>query len=813
MGALWQDLRFALRVLGKNLSFTTIAVLTLALGIGATTALFSVVNGVLLNPLPYPASEQLLSIRQKTVDAQERTLSYPNFLDYQRNNRTFTGMAGYLQEDFTLTGGGEPERLRGEMISASFFPLLGVKPVIGSVLSAEEDLLGGRPATMISEGFWRRKFGSSQEILGTAITLSGTDYTIVGVIPARFRLDRSNDVYVPIGQGRDPPFRDRRISAGMQVVGRLKPGVELDQARADMEAISRSLAAMYPDADRGEGIALASLKKDMVGNVQPFLLLLLGAVGFVLLIACANVANLLLARATGRTVEFAVRTALGASKSCIIRQLLTESVLVAVCGGALGLVLASWGIRSILAVLPAALPRADAVHIDQTVLIFALLISTLVGIAFGLAPALKASNPHLHETLKQGGRGSSGTRHGLQRVFVGAEIALALILSVGAGLMVRSFSKLAGVNPGFNPHRVLTFSLSLPTEISASPDKTRAYLRELDQKLGAIPGVEASSVSATSLPLSGDFDAMGFWLEGQPKPTSVHDMNPALWYAVEPGYFRAMGIPLKRGRLLGSSDDDHSPFVVVVDEMLARQYFAHEDPIGKRINLMLEFPQAEIVGVVGHVKQFSLDSSAGPPFQAQFYFPFVQFPDKHLQHFAGTTTLVVRTEEAPLALVSAVRRTIAEMSSEQVMYDEKTMDEVISQSLAARRFSMILLDLFAAFALVLATVGIYGVVSYMVGQQTHEIGIRTALGAQPKDVLKFVMGQSGRIVFMGVATGLVGAFALTRLVASLLYGVSSTDPSTFAGVAVLMILVALIACYVPARRAMRVDPIVALRYE
>ena len=807
-----QDVRYAIRMLTKSPGFTTVAALTLALGIGANAALFSVVNGVLLNPLPYPQSEQLVSLRQKTVDAQERPLSYPNFVDYERDNRTFTAIAGYRQEDFSLTGEGEPERLRGEMTSASFFPLLGVKPVIGRVFSAEEDLLGGRPVTIISAGFWGRKFAFSPEIVGRTVTLSGTNYTIVGAIPAGFHLDRDNDVYIPLGQWRDQASRDRRISA-MEVVGRLKRGVGLGQARADMEAIARNLGATYPDANRNEGIALTPLKKDIVGDVQPFLLLLLGAVGFVLLIACANVANLLLARSTGRTLEFAVRTALGAGRPRVIRQLLTESVVLAISGGALGLLLASWGTRSMLAALPAALPRSDEVRVDPSVLIFALMISILVGIAFGMAPALKASNPDLHETLKQTGRGSSGARHRLQSIFIGAEIALALVLLIGAGLMIRSLAKLGSVNPGFNPHNVLTFSLSLPAAISASPNKTRAYLRELADKLDAIPGVEASSVSASGLPLSGDFGVFPFWLEGQPKPASQSDMKAALFYPVGPGYFKALGIPLKSGRLLSSRDDEHSPFVVVIDEMLAREYFDNQDPIGKRMNLGLDFPQAEIVGVVGHVKHFSLDSSAGPPFQAQLYFPFAQFPDKHMPHFAATTTFVVRTQDAPLALVSSVRTAIEQMNGEQVMYDEHTMDQVVSNSLAARRFSMILLDFFAAFAVALASVGIYGVVFYLVGQRTHEIGIRTTLGALPKDVLKLVLGQSAKIVFEGVAAGLAGAFALTRLMASLLYGISATDPLTFAGVAVLLTLVALAACYVPARRAPRVDPIVALRCE
>ena len=813
MGTLWQDLRFAVRTLRGSPSFTAVAVLTMALGIGANTALFSIVNGVLLNPLPYPRPDQLVALWDwdKGRD-QEINATYPNFLDWQRENRTFAFMAALRHDDFNLTGVGETQRLPGEMVSATFFPLLGVKPVIGRVFRAEEDRPGAEPVVLISAGLWERRFASSPDILGTAITLSGPRYTVVGVVPASLRYDRPNDVYVPLGQSVDRRIRDRRDHA-VQVLGRLKSEATLAQARADMDQIVRNLAREYPDENRGDmSVVLVPLKKDIVGDVQSFLLILLGAVGFVLLIACANVANLLLARSVGRNREFAVRAALGASRPRIVRQLLTESVLLAACGGGLGLLVAVWGTQAALSALPEALPRADEVGVDARVLIFTIAISLLAGILFGLAPALRTRNPNLREALKDGARGSTAAHHRAQAVFVAVEMALALVLFAGAGLMLRTLSRLWSVNPGFNPNNVLTLKISLPAEIGSSPNKMRAHLRRLHDALDAIPGVEASSISTGALPLSGGLSAMPFWPEGQPKPAQ-NDLDVALVNAVDPEYFKAMQVPLKRGRLLSSLDDEKAPFVVVIDEEFARKYFGKENPIGKRINLSFDFPKAQIVGVVGHVKHFGLDSGAGEPVKEQFYFPFAQIPDEWIVTFSRRNTFVIRTQGAPAALAGVIRRTLTQMNSEQVMFGEATMDTIVSNSIASRRFSMILLSAFAVLALVLACVGIYGVVAYMVSQRTHELGIRTALGAQGKDLLKLILVDGARIVFVGAALGVLAAVALTRLMARLLYGVSATDPLTFAAVAFLLTLVAMVACYIPSRRATRVDPIVALRFE
>jgi predicted permease len=810
---LLQDIRGGIRFLWKNPGFTIVAILTLALGIGANTSLFSVVNGVLLNPLPYAQPDRITAIYTKTPTFARSSISYLNFLDWQKDNRAFESIAAYRGDDFNLTGMGDAERLRGDMISATFFPLLGVKPVIGRPFTQDEDRVGGAPVVLVSEGFWKRKFGSSQEILGKSINLNGKVRNIIGVIPSSFHLGRSNDVYVPIGQWDDSTFRDRRVSMGSHALGRLKPGFTIEQARSDMDGVARNLEAAYPEADAKSGVSVISLKESLVGDIQPFLLVLLAAVGFVLLIACANVANLLLARATGRTREFAIRLALGASRGRVVRQLLTESVLLGIIGGGLGLLLAAWGTQAILGVLPDALPRSREIGIDLRVLLFTFSISVLAGVVFGLVPAFKMLQPDLQETLKEGGRGSSTKRHRAQSVFVVAEVALALVLLVGAGLMIRSLSKLWSVNPGFNPHNVLTFSVALPPAVVAIPGGIRPALRAIQDGAMAIPGVEAVSIEGGGLPMTGDDSELPFWHEGQPAPANDADMNWALFYLVETDHLKAMGIPLIRGRFISPQDDINTPPVMVIDESFARKYFPNEDPIGKRLNLGILGTQAEIVGIAGHVKHWGLDDDATSPLQAQMYIPFMQIPDKFLPLVASGVNVVLRSQGDPLFLVSEIRAAMNKINSQQVMYGTQTMDEVISDSLAARRFSMTLLGLFAALALVLSSIGIYGVISYLVGQRTQEIGIRIALGAQRTDVLRLVVSEGAKMAAIGVTIGLVAAFALTRQMDKMLFGVSATDPLTFAGVAVVLLAVALLACYIPARRAMRVDPMVALRYE
>src|SRR5690348_2047881 len=817
MESFLQDLRYAVRVLSKAPGFAAIAVLTLALGIGANTALFSVVNGVLLSPLPFPQPERLIALYSRTSDFDHSSISYPNFLDWQRQNNSFAQLAAYRHDSFNMTGAGEPERLRAEMVSAGFFSILGVQPVMGRLFTAQDDRPGGAPVVLLSEGLWRRRFGASAQMLGKSISLNGTAYTVVGIIPANFYFRGNNfslsEIYVPIGQWTDSTFLDRRTSMGMDAVGRLKPGVSFLQARADMDDIGRNLAREYPDADKDSGIALVPLKQDMVGEVAPLLYVLLGAVGFVLLIACVNIANLLLARSTGRTREFAIRSALGASRTRMVRQLLTESVLLSLAGGILGLLIAAWGTRAAIASLPQALPRSGNVGLDTRVLLFTLGISLFAGILFGLAPAIKTSPHNIGETLKEGGRGSSGARHHLQGAFVVAETALALILLVGAGLMIRSLVQLWSVNPGFNPHNLLEFEVAFPPEaMKATPDQLRNSLLQLDTALAAVPGAEYVSAIGGSLPMEGDSE-LPFWLEGQPKPSTTAEMKSALFYPAEPGYLKAMGTPLLRGRFITAQDTMHSPPVIVIDENLAKKYFPGQDPIGKRINFGILDVQAEIVGIAGHVKHWGLDDTGNQPIEAQLYYPIMQVPDKFMPLLAKGAQFIMRSRVAPDTLFKPIRMAVEQINSQQVMYGAHTMDETIADSLASRRFAMILLGIFAMVALVLSCVGIYGVISYLVGQRTHEIGIRIALGAQRRDVLAMILGQGARMALIGVAIGIVAALGLTRLVADQLFGVTAHDPITFAGVAIILMLVALAACYIPARRAMRVDPIVALRYE
>jgi predicted permease len=813
MRTLWQDLHYGLRMLSKSPAFAVIAVLTLAVGIGANTALFSVVNGVLLNPLAYPQASQLVTVYAKTSGVDKGPLTYLNFLDWQRDTHTLSSMALYRNQDYNFTGTGEAERLSGYMISAGFFSTLGVNPILGRTFRPEEDQTGAAPVVILSGGLWERKFGSSPVVVGKPITLNGATYTIVGVIPASFTFyGHDRDVYTPIGQWTDPSFRDRRISVSAHALGRLKPGVTLSQAQADMDGIARNLAAAFPVADKDVGITLVTMKEDMVGNVQPFLLVLLAAVGFLLLIACANVANLLLARAMGRSREFAIRTALGASQMRVVRQLLTESILLAGFGGALGLLIAFWGTKGVLAILPGTLPRADEVSLDAPVLLYTMALSLFAGIVFGLAPALKSSRIDLDQTLKESGRGSSGARHRLQGIFVAVELAMALVLLVGAGLMVRSLSALWRVNPGFNPSHAITFSLSLPDSSTTTSAETRARLRRFDDKLLSIPGVQAVSVTLGSRPMIHD-SSLPFWIEGQPKPANDNDKHQAMFYLVEAGFQQAMGITLQRGRFVTPQDSEHAPAVIDIDDVFARTYFPNENPVGQHVNLEQFNVQAEIVGVVGHVKQWGLDTDANSAIEAQFFYPFMQLPEKLMPMVASAVAVVLRTRGNPAAIMGPVRHAVEEIDPREVVYSIQTMDEILSNSLAPRRLSMILFGVFAVLALVLACVGIYGVISYLVGQRTHEIGVRIAVGAQRSDVLRMVLGHGARMALLGVTIGVAAALALTRLMSRLLFGVSVADPLTFTAVAALLTFVALAACYIPARRAMRVDPLVALRHE
>ena len=820
-----QDLRFAVRTLRKSPGFTAIAILTLALGIGANTSLFSVVNAVLLHPIPYPHPEQLVMLHESKPNFRAGSISYPNFRDWQHDNHSFSAMAVVRPTSFTLTGLGEAEELHAQFISSEFFPLLGIQPVIGRFFAPGEDEIGAAPIVLVSANFWQRKLSSSPDVIGKTLNLDGKAYTVVGVAPANFDLFQRAalfpaDVYAPIGQWSNPILNKREAGLGIHGIGRLKPGVTLEQATADMQRVTDNLAQEYPAADKGIGATLVDFRKEMLGDVQPVLLVLLGAVGFVLLIACANVANLLLARSTGRAREFAIRIALGAGRSRMVRQLLTESVLLALTGGALGLLLAQIATRVAMQSVPIQLPRAGQIGIDSHVLFFTAGISLLAGILFGIVPALRTSHPYLHDALKEGGRGGSGSRNRAQGAFVVAEMAMALVLLVGAGLMIRSLVVLWRMNPGFDPANIVTFGLALPPSmLGAHPDAIRAQVRELDRKFAATPGVEAASQSWAAFPLGSD-DEQLFWIDGDPKPTSENDMKWSLSYVVQPDYLNVMKIPLNRGRFFNDHDDEHSTAVAVVDEEFARKYFPGQDPIGKRVHMShLEMggdgKLFEIVGVVGHVNQWGLDSDLNEQLRAQIYFSCVQMPDDYIVGVpgGGGTFLAVRSSLPTEQLMKALRRTSLEINSDQAIYNVQTMDGVITASLAARRFSMILFASFAGLALLLSSIGIYGVISYVVGQKTREIGLRMALGASRPAVMRMILGQGGKLAAAGVVAGLVASYFLTRSMEAMLFGVSAVDPFTFIVVATLLTAVALAACYIPARRAMRVDPMVALRHE
>jgi predicted permease len=821
---LLQDLRYGFRSLRRNPGFTTIAILTLALGIGANTSVFSVVNSVLINALPYPHPDQLVTLHESKPNFRAGSISYPNFRDWQRNNHSFSAVAIARGTSFMLTGLGEAEQINARFISSDYFSMLGVNPVLGRFFATGEDAIGAAPIALVSAGFWKRKLGGSPDVLGKALNLDGRAYTIIGVTPASFdlffRTARAADVYVPIGQWSNPLLAQRTAGLGFHGVARLKPGVTIEQATADMQRVTDNLAQAYPDADQGIGATIIPFRKDMLGDVQPVLLVLLGAVGFVLLIACVNVANLLLARSTGRAHEFAIRAALGAGSVRLVRQLLTESLLLALSGGGLGVLLAQSATRAMLKVLPAQLPRAAEIGVDTHVLLFTAAVSMLAGVLFGLVPALRTSlQPRLHETLKQSGRGAS-TRHRAQGIFVVAEMAMALVLLVGAGLMIRSLAVLWDTNPGFQPHNVFTFGLSLPSSMLGAPAATiRGYVRDLDVKFAATPGVEAASQSWAAFPMTSE-DEQLFWIDGQPKPVNENDMKWTLNYVVQPDYLKVMGISLQRGRFFTRHDDDRAPMVAVVDEVFAQKYFHGEDPLGKRLRLHYVDPTgngalAQIVGVVGHVNQWGLDSDNNEQLRAQLYLHCLQMPDSYITGVpgGGGSFMAVRSEAAVPRLLDALRQTNRQIHSEQVIYDAQTLDKIVAATLAARRFSMILLASFAALALLLSSVGIYGVVSYLVGQRTREIGLRLALGARGIDVLRMVLSHGGKLAAVGVVIGLCASLALTRLMGSMLYGISATDPLTFIAVALLLTLVAIAACCVPARRAMRVDPVESLRHE
>jgi len=803
MDNLFKDLRYAMRSLLRRPGFTAIAVITLALGIGANTAIFSVVHGVLIQPLPYPDSDRLIALRQSnvtTTPAQPDAQVAPgNFLELQRQNTSFASLAAYRTFSYNVTGDGNPERLLAGRISAGLFQLLGAQPIAGRDFLAEEDQPGRDKVVIISQGLWERRFGGSGDALGKSMKLDGEDYAIVGVMPAEFRLpdQRERELWTPIA------FKDSEktlyYARYIEAIGRLRPGVSSGQAQSEMTAIAARLAQEHPEANTGWTIKATPLLDFVVGDVKKVLWVMFGAVALILLIACANVANLLLARATTRQKEMAVRAALGAGRARIMRQLATESLLLALLGAAAAWPLASWGLKALLAAAPTDLPRLASISIDTRALLFTLVIALFTAFLFGLAPALQVLKFDYHPTLKDQ-RSRSVAQQRIGNILIASEVALALMLLIGGGLLLRTVWRLNHIDPGFDERNALAVTVQLPEKKYAEPKEIARFSEGLVQQVTTLPGVEAAGV-ARILPIVHDLPT-GFYFEGYARPKD-NELPQTNYSAVSSGYFKAMGIPLIAGRPFTEHDMLDAPRVAIVSQTLAQRYFPNGDAIGKRINVQTG-PETyrEIVGIVGDVKQNGLMKDTRP----HTYEPFAQAPNQFM-------TLIVRSTTDPTSLVPAIRGKVLALDGELPLQRVTTLGRVISNSIRQQRFTSIVLSVFAGVALLLAAAGLYGVISYSVAQRTHELGIRVALGAQVKDVMRLVLRQGMTFVIAGEVAGIVGAFALTRLLSGLLFGVTPTDAATFIGVTAGLTFVALLACYIPARRATKVDPLVALRYE
>jgi putative ABC transport system permease protein len=802
MKTLWQDARYGLRMLLKKPGFTLTAVITLALGIGATSTIFSFVNGILLRPLPYRDSERLVLLYETAPKRGivSMGISPLNFLDWREQNRVFTGVAAYHNDGYSFSGGGEPEQLSGANISYNTFEILGVAPILGRMFTAEEDRPGNDLVVILGHGLWKRRFGSKPEIIGRKITLNNRQRTVIGVMPPDFKFPEVADLWVPLAIDTS---HWTRFSHGWDAIARLKPGVTLEQAQSDITTVARRIEEQNPVTNEGMGVILIPLREDLAIDYRKALLILMGVVGLVLLIACVNVANLLLARASSRGKEVAIRTALGASRWRVFRQLLTESVLLGLMGGALGCGLAVWGLDLLLAAIPIDLPFWMRFDLDGRVLGFTAGVTLLTGLVFGAAPALQTSKVDLNESLKEGGRNASGAgRHRMLRSLVVAEVALSLILLIGAGLMIRSFMRLQGANPGLNPENLLTLRVDLPEAKYDTPEKPQAFFKELLERVSALPGIQAAGAT-WRLPLAGGGRRTSLTVEGfSVLPAS---QAPGVNYCViTPNYFHAMGIPILIGRDFSDVDARDSMEVTIIDERLAREYWPNDNPLGKRVRFgppEENRPWNTIVGVVGAVKHESLNLTE----RKTVYLP-------HAQDSMGDMTLAVRAAN-PENLVSAIRGRVKAMDPDLPIINVRTMTEVISRSVWQPRLYAILFGVFAAVALALASIGIYGVMAYSVSERTREIGIRVALGAQRRDVLKLVVARGMTPTLIGAGIGLGAALALTRLMQTLLFEVSATDPLTFVTLAVLLSVVALVACYLPARRATKVDPMIALRCE
>jgi predicted permease len=794
---LWADLRYGIRAMLRTPGFTLIAILTLALGIGANTAIFSVVYAALLKPLPYPNPGQLILLTVTNQDGDETGLSYPSFEDIRTGNHVLSEMAANQAHDLTVTGRGEPFLVNTAVVTPETFSILGIHPLAGRTLLPEDGKQGAAPVVVLSEKFWRSRLGADPNIIGSSINLDKRAFTVVGIMPAGFRslaIPRNQEIWIPLVD--DPLFGNwltRRAGHWVNVLGRLKPGVTLAQSKAELDTINESLIKEFPTENTGWNIRITPLHAAIVSDIRPALIILWAAVGLVLLIACANVANLLLTRATSRGKEIALRLALGAGRARIVRQLLTESALLGIIGGVAGILLAYWGVRSLGTLLPAGIMELDTIRVDSRVLLF------------GLAPALFAAKSDLQASLRESGS-RSGEAHGHRRVrnfFAGVEIALAMVLLIAAALLVRSFIRLTSVNLGFNPQHLVKAEVDLPQFQYSTPQQWANFSTDLLARLQAEPGMKDTAFGIP-LPLANGFVNLGLQIEGEPPPPSSKSPT-ADYVSASPEYFRVMSIPLLRGRDFTLQDVFSSPRVAIVSEKFVQNYFPREDPIGKHI--IFGFPPnsdvtREIIGIVGDVR----DVSAGQDPAPMMYVPFAQAP------FWGVVT-VTKTNLSAAAVAAAIRREVDKIDPDLPVTDIAAFPEAITTTVADQRFRTMLFGLFGSLALILAAVGLYAVISFSVAQRTHEIGVRMSLGAQPREVLKLVIGQGVKLAGFGIVVGCAGAFVLSRMMRSLLFGVAPTDPLTFAGVAILLVVVAIAACYVPARRAMRVDPMTALRYE
>ncbi len=802
METLWQDLKYGIRMLRQKPAFTLVAVLTLALGIGANTAIFSVVNAVLFHTLPFSDSDQIVIAYVRTSDQRRDFVSYPDYQDWRQQSKSFSEMAGWVAQSVNWTGTEQPARVIGAFVSANFLPMLGVQPALGRGFRPDETEPGAAEnVVLLAHSFWQNQLGADPAVLGKPFTFNGEVFTVAGVLPQEFHFAWSDaDVYLPLH--KYPNFTLDRLKTSAAVFGRLKSGVRLDQAQSEMDTIASRLAQQYPASNAGRGIALARFQDEVVEDMKPMLFVLLGAVGLVLLIACANVANLLLVRATVRQKEFALRAALGAGRARLAQQLLTETILLWLLGGALGLLVGRWGMDALAAIRPGDLPPGIFVTIDGTVLAFAVGVTALTGILFGLAPALHFSRPDVNEALKEGGRtmGPGGGHGRLRAALMVAQVAVALLLLVGSGLLLKSFSRVLQVSPGFNKANLLTMEYRIPRNKYPEPRQQWAFHQAVVERVRVLPGVRSVAV-IMALPFSGNGGSANFVLLDRPAPEPGKEPRAQINRA-HPETFRTLGIPLLRGRGITEQDHAQAPLVVVINQHMARQFWPNDDPIGKQAKFLPGGEIATVVGVAGDIKQFSLEDQS----IAQIWTSYAQNP--HI--FA---TLVVRTAGDAMSMADAVRSAVWSVDKDQPVWKVRSMESLLVRAVGQRRFVVQLLGAYSVVALLLAAIGIYGVIAYTFSLRTHEIGVRMALGAQAGDVLGLVLRQGLRLTLLGVAAGLLAAVGLTRWMETMLFGVKATDPLTYSGVGVLLTAVSLVACWLPARRATKVDPMVALRYE